>query len=137
MKRNLDQFSEFQRGFIQAIAEAIGGYVTYSILNDTATAIVKNRKEQSVFLWQLTDEPNLWDGTKYVSLLSKGWTLPEYLTALQSPAVQLGRVADALNDLLDSGAIENMGDAADAAAKFFDSLGDATVDDEDEDDDGD
>jgi hypothetical protein len=137
MKRNLDQFSEFQMGFIQAIAEAIGGYVNYSVLNDIATAIIKNRKEQSVFLWQLTDEPNLWDGTKFVSLLSKGWTLPEYLTALQSPAVQLGRVADALNDLLDSGAIENMGDAADAAAKFFDSLGDATVDDEDEDDDGD
>jgi hypothetical protein len=133
MTRNLNQFSEFQLGFIQSIADAIGGDVVWEEKHVTCT--VRNQRQIVILLWQHGREPDLWNGKDFVPLSSRNMTLPEYLYALTNPGDELRRVADALNALLDSGAIENMGDAADAAAKFFDSLGDATVDDEDDEED--
>jgi hypothetical protein len=135
MTRNLNQFSEFQLGFIQSIADAVGGDVVWEEKHVTCT--IHNQNRIAIVFWQHGHEPDLWNGTDFVPLSSRNMILPEYLYALMNPGDELRRVADALNDLINSGAFDNLGEATDAAAKFFDSLGDATTaDDEDEDNDG-
>lgn len=136
MARNLNQFSEFQHGFILSIADAVGGYILWTMDASLPTVTIRSKSDMAFFKWRSNEEPMIWSGTAWITLKSANWTLPEYLYFLNNPNDQLRRVADALNDLINSGSFDRLGDSAqDAAAKFFDSLSDATVDDEDEDED--
>jgi len=135
--RNLNQFSEFQLGYIQAIANAVGGTVILSMLVESASVLIRSKQGIAFFKWIHGDDPMLWTGTEYVTLPSQNMMLPEYLDVLHASNHHLQGLVDALNALVDDGAFDKLGDATDAAAKFFDSLGDATVDpDEDDEEDG-
>lgn len=132
MPRNLNQFSEFQLGFIQAIADAVHGTPDVVFTDDMAVVAIRNRNGLVFFQWRQGETPKLWNGLCYVPMTS---TLAEFLYSLENPGDEIRRITDALNDLLNRGAFDNLSDSADAIAKFYDSLGDATVDGEDEDED--